>query len=153
MLLKIDTFFICSGHTDSHFVDMIAAKKGSITSPDGKIAAFIDNTIVQVDDQIYTSTVRTSGCELLSSSIGQCPSCKLYRGNLRAMYSRWSKQPKHDCSDTSSHVNDRYLNNSQTKTKLDAIRNRMHVAEGNIKKLQDKVKRLMNEQGESVDTE
>lgn len=60
---------------------------------------------------------------------------------------------KHDCSGTSSYVNDKYLDNSQMKTTLDAICNRMHVAEGNIKKLQDKVTRLINKQGESVDTE
>ena len=132
--MKIDSLFICSGNTDSNFVNMVAAKKGKIASPDGKVAAFVDNTIVQVGDQVYTSTVRAGGCELLSSST-KCPSCKKYRGNLRAMYSRWLKQPNYDGSNTSSH---RYLNVPQAKAKLDAMHNRMHFAEETIKKLREK---------------
>ena len=75
---------------------MIAAKKGKIMSPDGNIKAFIDNTIVQVDDYIYTMTAVTQVATWMTD-------------------------------------------NSQMKTRLDTMRNRMHVAEGNIKKLHDKV--------------
>ena len=153
LMTKIDQLFICSGHTESHFVKMVADKKDRIVSPDGTIAAFIDNNIVQVEGQVFTSTVRASGCELLSSSNDRCPSCKKYRVNLRAMYCRSLKQPKHDGSDTSSHVNDRYLKDPQMKTKLGAMRDRMHVAEGANKKLKDKVTKLINEQGETVDSD
>ena len=147
---KIENLSICAGHTDIHFVKMVSAKKGKIISPDGKIAAYVDNCTTEIGGEIYKSTVRTSDCELLCSSV-KCPSCKAYRANLRAIYNRWAKQSS-DGSDTSSHTNDRYLNTPQKKAKIGALRIRMHAAEEEVKRLKDKVCKL-SEQSETVDTE
>ena len=109
------------------------------------MAALIDNNI-----RGPTSTVCA---ELLSSSINRCPSCKKYRGNLTATYSRSLQQPKYDGGDTNSYVNDRYLDDPYMKTKLSAMRDGIHVAEGTVNKLKDKVTKMINKQGEIVDND
>ena len=149
LFCKIESLFVCAGHVDIHFVKMVLAKKGKIISPDGKVAAYIDNYAVELNGERYTNTVHTSNCELLCSSL-KCSPCKAYRANLRAIYNRWSKRSS-DGSDTSSHTNDRYLNTPQKKAKINALRNRMHAAE-EVKRLKDRVRKL-SEQSEAVDTE
>ena len=119
-------------------------KKGKIVSPDGKVAAY-------VDDDSYTKTVRTADCELICPST-KCESCKAYRANLRSIYNRWSKQRGFDGSDTSSHTNDRYLNTPEKKAKMESLRKRAHNAEEEVKRLKDKVRTLL-QQGENVDNE
>ena len=79
LFTKIDSLFVCTGHCDSHFVQMVLSKKEKKISPSGNIAACVDDL----------NTVRTTECELLCTSI-KCASCKAYRRNLRAMYNRWS---------------------------------------------------------------
>ena len=144
LLTKLDGLSICAGQPDVHFVKMVAAKKGRIISPDGKIAAY-------VDDDTCTKTVRTGDCELICPTT-KCESCKPYRANLRSMYNRWSKQRAFDGSDTSSHTNDRYLNTPEKKAKLDGLRKRVHAAEEEVKRLKDKVRTLLK-QGDTVDSE
>lgn len=144
LLTKLDGLSVCAGQSDVHFVKMVAAKKGKIVSPDGKVAAY-------VDDDSYTKTVRTADCELICPS-AKCESCKAYRANLRSIYNRWSKQRGFDGSDTSSHTNDRYLNTPEKKAKMDSLRKRAHNAEEEVKRLKDKVRTLL-QQGENVDNE
>ena len=66
---KIEDLFVCEGHKDIHFVKMVAARKGKIVSPDGKIVAYVDNHTIERNGEIYTSTVCTSDCELLCSTL------------------------------------------------------------------------------------
>ena len=144
LFTKIDSLFVCAGHCDSHFVQMVLSK-GKIISPSGNIAAYVDDL----------NTVRTTECELLCTSI-KCASCKAYRRNLRAMYNRWSAKQSGNLSseiiDTTSHVNDRYLNTPQKKAKIYALRKRAHIAEEEVKRLEDKVCKL-TAQGDEVDTD
>lgn len=144
LLTKLDGLSICAGQSDIHFVKMVAAKKGKILSPNGKIAAY-------VDDDSYTKTVRTADCELICPST-KCESCKSYRANLRSIYNRWSKQRGFNGSDTSSHTNDRYLNTPEKRAKMDGLRKRAHNAEEEVRRLKDKV-RTLQEQGEAVDND
>ena len=74
---------------------------------------------------------------------GQCHSCKIYRPQLRAMYSRWAKKSEEvpKCS------NDRYLNTPQKKKKMKTLQSRVHTAEKEVQKLQDKIKRLTEQSG------
>ena len=51
-----------------------------------------------------------------------------------------------------SHVNNRYLNTPQKKAKIDALRKRAHIAEEEVKRLEDKVCKL-TAQGDEVDTD
>ena len=80
LLTKLDGLFICAGQPDVHFVKMVAAKKGRIISPDGKVAAY-------VDDDTRTKTICTGDCELVCPTT-KFESCKPYRANLRLMYNR-----------------------------------------------------------------
>ena len=114
LFITIDNLFVCAGHYDIHFVTMVLSKKGKIISPNGNIAAYVDDCITEVNGKIFMNTVRTSRCELLCTSI-KCVSCKAYRTNLRVMHNRWAKQSKDVSAEiyTTSHVNDRYLNTPQ----------------------------------------
>ena len=140
LLAQLNTLSICIGQPDSHFVKMVSAKKGKVVSPDGRIVAYVDEGL----------TVRTTDCEFVSQS-SKCQSCKSYRANLRSMYNRWSKYRACDATDsTSSHTNDRYLNTPEKKARLDGLRKRVHAAEGEVKRLKDRVTKLL-EHGEPVD--
>ena len=147
LLKKVDELTLYEGHPDAHFVKMVSAKKGKILSHDGKFVAY-------VDEVCGSKTVRTCDCELLVSG-NKCSSCLDYRANLRAMYSKWSKRQADNTqvSDSSSHTNDRYLNTPEKKKKFDDMKKRMHAAESSVKRLKEKVKKLTEEHGESVDNE
>ena len=82
LLTKWDDLLICIGQPDAHFVKMVAAKKGKIISPSGKVAAYVYS-------DTCTKTVRTTECELVCPS-AKCESCKAYRSNLKSIYNRWS---------------------------------------------------------------
>ena len=82
----------------------------------------------------------------------KCDSCKAYRTNLRIIHNRWSKQSESLSIDTTSHINHRYLNTPQMKAKFDALRNRVHTAEEEIKRLEERVHTL-SAQGDEVDTD
>ena len=152
LFTKIDSLSVCTGQTDLNFVEMVLSKKGKIIAPNGKVVAYVDNCITKVDGQIFLNTICTSECELLCTSM-KCASCKAYRTNLRAMHSRWSRSLcDRSRIDTSSHTNDRYLTSPQRNAKIDALRNRMHVAEEEVKRLKEKVFKL-SEQGDEVDTD
>ena len=64
------------------------------------------------------------------------------------MYNRWSAKQSGNMSsgiiDTTSHVNNRYLNTPQKKAKIDALRKRVHIAEEEVKRLEDKVCKVRN---------
>ena len=151
LFAMIDSLSVCAGHYDIHFVQMVLSKKGKIMSPSGNIAAYVDDCITEVDGKIFLNTVRTSKCELLCTSI-KCASCKAYRTNLRVIHNRWSKQSESLSIDTTSHINHRYLNTPQMKAKIDALRNRAHTAEEEVKRLEEKVHTL-SAHGDEVDTD
>ena len=99
---------------------MVAAEKGKIISPDGKVAAYVDDTC--------TKAVCKGDCELICP-IPKCESCKFYRVNLISTYNRWSKHCAFDGSDTSSHT-DRYLNTPEKRPSWMVYeRGCMHAAE------------------------
>lgn len=62
LLTEIDKLTLCSGQPDTHFVDMVTAKKCQIMSNDVSIKAYIDSVEVEFDGQAYPKTVRTSAC-------------------------------------------------------------------------------------------
>lgn len=128
---------------------MVNAKKGRILSPNGKMACFVDEMVVEVDGDVYPQTVSTTNCEIVVSS-HKCPSCKQYRATLRSIHHRWKK--KDESSERSnSFANDRYLNTPERKKKMTTWRKRAKVAENTVIKLREKVKRLMESHGESID--
>ena len=157
MLLElIDKLNICPGHPDLHFVKMVSAKKGKILSHDGKVSAYVDdNTVVKLNGETYTKTVRTSKCELLCKT-AKCSSCKSYRVNLRSMYASWTKrsqQVRPDEDSSSSHTNDRYLNTPEKKSKIDSLKKRARHAEKKAAKLFEKIENITRTDGNIVSEE
>ncbi len=61
---------------------MVNAKKGKILSPNGKMVCFVDEMVVRLNGEVYPQTIRTTDCEIVSSSL-KCSSCKQYRATLR----------------------------------------------------------------------
>uniref|UniRef100_A0A1X7VH53 Uncharacterized protein n=1 Tax=Amphimedon queenslandica TaxID=400682 RepID=A0A1X7VH53_AMPQE len=99
---------------------MVMAKKGTVLSKDGKVAAFIDDSAVAaVKGTTYYGTVRTRECEIVLRNFC-CDSCKSHRPNLRTLYNRWNKRcadESSNVSDSSSHTHDRYLLTPGKKSK------------------------------------
>ena len=138
LLKKVNDLRMSEGQEDDHFVRMITAKKGKVLSKDGKFVAY-------VDEVNGNKTVRTC-------------SCYNYRSNLRAMYSKWSKRQavagSVQMSDSSSsHTNNRYLNTPEKKMKVDDLKKRVHAAEASVKRLKDKIRKLTDDQRETIDGE
>lgn len=152
LLAQIDRLNICCGQPDSHFVSMVNAKKGKILTGNGKVTARVDHySNVILNGTLYSETVRTTSCELLTN-FAKCTSCKDYRPNLRAMYSSWSKRRSiEELSDTSSHSNERYLNTPEKKAKMSKLRARSRDAEKQLKALQEKVKVMVENESGHVD--
>ena len=154
LLESIDQLHICCGQPDVHFVSMLKAKKGKILTSDGKVSAKVDDySSVYLNGVTYPVTVRTSTCELLTT-YPKCSSCKCYRSNLRAMYSAWSRRRSLDeVSDTSSHSNERYMNTPEKKAKMNRLKDRTRAAEKQVKVFKEKVKQMMETEGDAVDSD
>ena len=154
LLNLLDGLHICAGHPEDHFVRMLLAKKSKTLSHNGKVAAYVDNTRVELNGQTYLRTVRTSGCEITSNLV-KCLPCSKYRSNLRSMYYKWSKRHLHtqqssveSSSDSSKYKNERYLD---TPEKIASLRKRAYTAEQTVMKLRAKICKLTKEQGEMLD--
>ncbi|SMN01866.1 hypothetical protein SPONN_135 [uncultured Candidatus Thioglobus sp.] len=147
LLALIDNLNICIGHTDSHLVSMVSAKKGRILSGNGKVVASVDSyASVFSNGTYYTKTIRTSDCQMVSSS-SRCEVCTKYRPTLRAMYHRWSKGHSKD-SATSSHTNERYLSTPEKKK----MKTRLRTAEHQVLKLKEKITKITSEFGDKIDS-
>ena len=112
--------------------------------------AFVDNTVVELNGEVYSGTVRTSSCEIIGHCV-KCSSCKSHRATLRSMYHRWSKRPSETETDSSSHTNERYLNTTQIRSEIASLRTRAHAAEQMVAKLREKILKLTQDQGETLD--
>ncbi len=64
LLTLIDCLEVCCGQPDEHLVKMVVTnKKGKILSPDGKLAAFVDNKMVLfIIRQFVHPTVKYLAC-------------------------------------------------------------------------------------------
>lgn len=66
LLSIIDKLWVCPGHPDAHFIDMIEARKGKLLSKDKSVAAFlVDTAPVMIGDEVYEKTICCSNCELM----------------------------------------------------------------------------------------
>ena len=156
LLLTLDRLPVCAGQPDDHFMHMILAKKGRITSNNGKVVAYVDNAHVELNGDVYTQTIRTSNCELISHSV-KCSSCTKYRPTLRSMYHRWNKRQTQNVGaaassgETSKFTNERYMNTPEKRAKIDSLRKRAYTAEQRVTKLCEKIHKLTQEQGDVVE--
>ena len=119
---KLEDGRVCPGHPDTHFVEMVIAKKGTLTSSDGKeVVAALDSTAsVELNGEVHTQTVRHRSCEILTNG-AKCVQCVKYRDSLRKVFHRWQKRCNssrgHNTAST-SRTNVRYLNTSKSKNAI-----------------------------------
>ncbi len=143
----LDKLKVCAGQPDPSFVMMVSAKKGKILSPDGSVAAQVDNVPVEFGGSNYDSTIRTSKCEMLSK-YSKCSVCTKYRANLRTMYHRWNNA---STASSSVFINERYMKTPQKIDKINQLRSRAYKAEQAVRILTQKVQKLIAK-GEQLDT-
>ena len=121
----LDEACICPGNPDDHFLPMATAHKGVFVSGSGEEKARLEKDFqVILNGDVYHQTIRTATCSLLVGQ-GKRSSCKSYRPQLRAMYSRWSKK----AAVSAKYTNNRYLNTPQKKE----LQVRAHTAEKEVK--------------------
>ena len=89
ILKFIDGLSVCAGHPDAHYMEMAKEKK-VFKSKDGKISASVDSfSNVCIRGKVYTSTVRSSSCDILVlKGISKCQACVSYRPTLQKIYRR-----------------------------------------------------------------
>ena len=106
-----------------------------------------------VRDHFEFHTIRCASCLLLvPPSVSRCDPCMTYRKNLNAMLSR-SLKANDDDIQPKSNTNIRYMNTPQRKEKFSHLRVRNKVCQQQIKRLKEKVERLVEEKGVLVSTE
>lgn len=89
----LDEACVCPGNPDIQFLPMATAHKGVFVSGSAEEKARLEKDFqVVLNGHVYHQTIRTAMCSLLLGQ-GKCSSCKSYRLQLHAMYSRWSKKP------------------------------------------------------------
>ena len=139
----LDEACICPGNPDSQFLPMATAHKGVFVSGSGEEKARLEKDFqVILNGDVYHQTIRTATCSLLVGQ-GKCSSCKSYRPQLRAMYSRWSKK----AAVSAKYTNNRYLNMPQKKRKLKELQVRAHTAEKEVKKLWERIEQCAEQKG------
>ena len=119
VICTLESLKFCAGQPDPTFVSMVTDKKGKINSPDGSVAAQIDDISVEFGGNNYCNTVRTSRCEILSK-FAKCSVCTKYRATLRSMYHRWNTGAS--TGRNSVFVNERYLKTPEKSAKIDKLR-------------------------------
>ena len=86
LLSLLECLYICAGHQENRFVEMVTARKGVLKTKDGQMASFVDDyASVSLNGETFSQTVQTAECELLVRSV-KCQCCKSYRGYLRKSY-------------------------------------------------------------------
>lgn len=92
LVQKIRKAKVCPGNPDERFVEMISSQKKQVKSTDGRVVACIfEGYPVDCDGIEYNCTVRTTACTMLTDGSIRCTSCKKFRAQLRAMYSRYDR--------------------------------------------------------------
>ena len=138
LLSTVDKLHVCACHPDQQFVDMVEAREGKQNSPSGDTTAFVDRKILP-----------SNTCEMLTFSV-KCAPCVRYRGTLRAIHHRWSRNKQNSCeSDVSSHTNDRWLTSPQKKAKTS--KQTLQSAEAAVKYLKHKIQASTEKLGVNID--
>ena len=154
LIERLDKLHVCPGHPDAHFIELADSKGGNFKSTNGQIKANVDSSCdVTLNGDIYSSTVRVTNCEMLVA-VGKCNACVPYRSTLRTMYNRWIKNKT--CSPTkrtssSSHVNLRWLNSPEKRSRMKNIQRRMVTAERQVEHLKEKIQLSVKAHGVVVD--
>ena len=119
LVAKLDSCWVCPGHPDKKFVEMVISKKGKLTSINKEVVATIDSAVpVQLNGDLYTQTVRHKSCAILTNDT-KCAKCVQYRDTLRKSFHRWKKKINTSpCRNTAStsHTNLAKISGHPSKT-------------------------------------
>ena len=140
LISLLDRVSVCPGNPDSHFLAMADARKGKFPT------AAIDESIpVIINGKTHSRTVRTNSCQIVVAvSDTRCSSCKSYRNQLRATYSRWLKK-----SPTLRNVQ---IISTLILHRRKSIQNRATNAENELKQLKARIASSAEKNGISVDS-
>ena len=138
----LDSANICTGNSQSHFVDMANSRKGMFLSASKQPIARLETEPLP--------TIRTVGCDLLISST-KCCKCMDYESTLRALHSRWVKNKKCSLSEPSKFTNNRYLKTPEKMTKLKVLQEKASLGDKEIKKLWKTIQHSTEQNGVEVD--
>ena len=140
----VDSANVCCSNPDSHFVSLLEDKKGKIVSTKGSISAHLDAfAAVSMNGEVFTKTVRTTSCEILSKE-QKCQCCILYRDSLRAISSKRKKKHPFQADDSlSKHTNERYLTTPEKKFKKTALREKANSCEKKLLTLKARVSKFL----------
>ena len=143
----LDSCTVCPGNPDPHFVTLAESRKGKFVTSTGEIRASFESALpVSINGKMYTSTIRTIGCEVVTHG-AKCSECKNYRAQLRSMYSRFV----HKATTSHKFANNRYLDTPQKAGKLKSLQARASVAEKEVQKLRLRIKESAELIGVNVD--
>ena len=156
LILILDKCKICCGNPEQQFVSLVESRNGSIKRHNGVVSAYLDKSLslplLTGDDVSSSATVRSSRCDLISST-SKCVSCASYRKNLRALVSssKISSPKKKKRLDTSSHTNYRYLHTPELRERLHNSRIENKTLSRKIEQLRKKIYKLTQAAGVTLD--
>lgn len=142
---------ICPGHPNTNYIEMARKHKdGVFLSQNGDAKAKLEVT-EDASGDTYSTTIRTSQCELLISceGVSRCDACKTYSKTLRALYSRFSNNER--IMTPSKFTNNRYLSSPHKERKLKHLQKRALMAEKEVERLKEVIRSSTEERGISVD--
>ncbi len=153
----VDQCMICPGNSESQFVSLVEARKGSVKKSNGDVSAYIDNSLPFSDPagELSYKTVRSAQCALLiASGNSKCETCRVYRKNLRAMLSssvKVSSPEKRKRLESSSHTNYRYLNTPELGKRLKNSRKATRSLSRKLEHMKLNLKTLTESNGVNLD--
>ena len=150
MIRKISSMNVCAGHPEERFLDVCKFRKDQIKNHSGDVVAFRDDCPVSLHGELYSSTIRSTNCELLVNDI-KCGTCKRYRSVLRSMHNRSLKQDSEKNSCVSSHTNYRYLKTPERQRRMHQLKANLDQSRREMKTFKSKIQRLQVEHGINTD--
>ena len=151
VIQKISTLNVCAGHPENRFLEVCKSRKGQIMNHSGDVVAYRDDYCpVTLHGELYSSTIRSTKCELLANDV-KCSACKKYRGVLRSMHNRSLKQDNEKRSDVSSHTNYRYLKTPDRRKRMRQLKDHLDQSRKENETLKLKIQQLQEKHGINTD--
>ena len=156
LLSILDKAKICYGHPDEKFVDFVKARQGKLMKGSNEKLAVLDEFApISQGSVTYDATVRSSAYQVLVTN-GRCRPCIQARPSIRKQFFCW--QARQDLTpsrhtNSSSHTNLRYMNQSLTQERLKHLRKRLVSAEHKISRLKAKIDSNVKSDGIEVSSE
>jgi len=159
----------CAGNSDEKFIPLVVKHKGVFRDVTGilNLFCFINSwfTILATGKHVVAYydqeclTIRHVDCPKKlpdSWTEKRCCFCKKYRDNvLRSSLSQWHKQQNQGCcaTDTSSHVNFRYLATPEKIQRLTNLHKQLRNKDRHLAHLKSKLDKMIEDNGVKVDRE